>query len=549
MNKLLLVLGFVLSQGIVSISAQQISQDQKLATTAKVWGFLKYYHPQVAKGKFDWDAQLLEILPKVAQAENKEELSKIYLDWISALGEVPLCKKCAKEENQTYFDKNFDLSWIDDADVFTEQLSNKLRFIEQNRFQGKHHYVSVKYKQVGNISLENEPEYNDLDWQNPDMRLLIGFKYWNIIEYFFPYKYQTDQPWEEVLLETIPKLRTAPSEVEFHNALQQMVVKIDDSHGWFISSSDTKTYKLPAFKTKFINEKLVVIGHYKDSLAALSPLIKGDVIVALNDKPIEALIEENLPFAWGSNKASKFRTLNSMVLRFAEKSQGKVKFIRNGEIKEAKINYFPMDDLKPVPSNLVKWKIMDGNIGYVDMGHLMNEEVDAMMDDLMATDGIIFDVRNYPKGTMYNIAAYLIPERRYFYKFIIPDLTYPGRFKWQGGGICGNPKSKSRYKGNITLLVNERTQSHAEFTVMALQAADKVVTVGSKTSGADGNVTRLNLGAGAETNMSGIGIFYPDGTETQRKGIKVDVEVHPTIEGIRAGRDEVLEKALEIAKR
>lgn len=44
--------------------------------------------------------------------------------------------------------------------------------------------------------------------------------------------------------------------------------------------------------------------------------------------------------------------------------------------------------------------------------------------------------------------------------------------------------------------------------------------------------------------ISGIGVFYPDKKPTQRVGILVDVEVRPTLAGIRAGRDEVLEEAV-----
>jgi C-terminal processing protease CtpA/Prc len=44
--------------------------------------------------------------------------------------------------------------------------------------------------------------------------------------------------------------------------------------------------------------------------------------------------------------------------------------------------------------------------------------------------------------------------------------------------------------------------------------------------------------------ISGIGVYYPDGKETQRIGIIPDVEVKPTIEGIKNERDEVLEKAV-----
>jgi C-terminal processing protease CtpA/Prc len=43
-----------------------------------------------------------------------------------------------------------------------------------------------------------------------------------------------------------------------------------------------------------------------------------------------------------------------------------------------------------------------------------------------------------------------------------------------------------------------------------------------------------------------LGVYYPDGTETQRKGVKIDVVIHPSIKGIKEGRDERLEKAIEM---
>jgi len=46
--------------------------------------------------------------------------------------------------------------------------------------------------------------------------------------------------------------------------------------------------------------------------------------------------------------------------------------------------------------------------------------------------------------------------------------------------------------------------------------------------------------------ISGIGVYYPDGRETQRIGIVPDIELKPTIEGIKKGQDEVLQKAIEI---
>ena len=46
--------------------------------------------------------------------------------------------------------------------------------------------------------------------------------------------------------------------------------------------------------------------------------------------------------------------------------------------------------------------------------------------------------------------------------------------------------------------------------------------------------------------ISGLGVYYPDGRETQRVGIVPDVVVQPTIAGVQAGRDEVLERAVQL---
>jgi len=79
---------------------------------------------------------------------------------------------------------------------------------------------------------------------------------------------------------------------------------------------------------------------------------------------------------------------------------------------------------------------------------------------------------------------------------------------------------------------------------MAFRSAPQSVVVGSTTAGADGNVSEIPLPGGARTMISGLGVFYPDKTPTQRVGIIPDIEVRPTIAGIRTGRDELLEEAL-----
>jgi C-terminal processing protease CtpA/Prc len=97
------------------------------------------------------------------------------------------------------------------------------------------------------------------------------------------------------------------------------------------------------------------------------------------------------------------------------------------------------------------------------------------------------------------------------------------------------------------VLIDEISQSQAEYTTMAFRAAGAKV-IGSTTAGADGNVSSIPLPGGLRSMISGIGVFYPDKKPTQRIGIVPDVEVKPTIAGIRAGRDELLEEALKLIR-
>ena len=536
---------FILSS--LNVSAQKITETEKLAATAKVWGFLKYYHPEVAKGKMDWDSQLFTLLPKVEQAQNKEELSKVFSDLIVSLGEIKKCNTCAKQSKKEYFNKNLDLSWTLNQKLFTPELSAKLKFIEENRFQGKQHYVNIPDR-VGNIQITNEIEYPNFDWNNQNLRLLAIFRYWNIVEYFFPYKYQMDQNWETTLEEMVPRFKNPKSEEDYHLAMLELVVKIDDSHGMFITKKTNDYFGLKWIPADFkiIDNKAIITNIYNDSLAKKDDIQINDIITKVNGKPISEIIQGKEKYINASNPAIKIRNSSYAVFN-GSTDKVEMEFTRNGTTKSKTVNRYLYKDFKYEYPKKEKWKILNDNIGYVNMGDLQFKDVESMSKELKSTKAIVFDIRNYPNGTMYLISRFLNSERKQFYKQTMPDLKYPGRYIWGEPKECGL-NQKENYKGKVILLVNEKTQSHAEFTAMALQTANNVTIIGSQTAGADGNISRFELVGGFKTIISGIGIYYPDGRETQRIGIVPNIEVKPTIDGILKGKDEVLDSAITFIK-
>ncbi|WP_020532662.1 S41 family peptidase [Flexithrix dorotheae] len=522
----------------------KLAETEKLAATAQVWGFLKYYHPSVAKGKYNWDEELFKVLPKVKEAESKTQLSQIYINWIDRLGKVKECKNCGNEPELEYFSKNFDLSWMENNKLFTPDLTEKLKFIEDNRHQGKKHYVS-QAKRVRNIIITNEIDYKDFDWQDENLRLLSLFRYWNIVEYFFPYKYQTDTDWEEVLNTMIPKFLYPESETDFHLAMLELIINLDDSHANFfsdITESFWGYYLVPA-GFKLIDNKAVLTRFYDDSLARIDDLRVGDVITKIDDKDVWEVFKEKEKYINGSNVSRK-KYIGSHVIFMGSSGSINIEYTRDGKTHSKSIKRYLRKDFNFNKKERKPFKVLEGNIGYINMGVIKNKDVEEAMEALNDTKAIIFDLRNYPKGTLYSLILHISSKKNNFYKVTYPDLDYPGKFIWRDGNQCGI-NGDLKYLGKIILLVNESSQSHSEFTIMCLQTGDNVTTLGSQTSGADGNVSRFDMVGGFKTAISGIGIFYPDGTETQRKGVKIDIEVKPTIQGIKDGRDEVLEKAIE----
>ena len=521
--------------------------DHKTANFIKVWGFLKYYHPEVAKGKIDWDRHFIDGLGKIQTLQTRSQLNAFYLAWIDKLGQGDKCSNCKIEAPATA-KFNLDMSWLGDSVHFDNQLIEKLTYIQKNRNQKENFYVGST-QGAGNPDFKNEKIYRDSIFPSAGMRLLTLSRYWNMINYFFPYRYQTDQPWKKVLEEMIPKFQSARDTTAYHLAILELTAKIDDSHAKFSTKYTDEHFgqKWMSFKFKIIDHKAVVTGFYNDSLSTASDIRIGDALLSINGKTIEQLLAENARYVGASNPSVKLRDLHHFISHSNADSMV-TQFERDGTISKKTIPMYTFKQLnytwgQDLPRDTIR--VLKGNIGYVNMGNLTKEQVPGLISRLKGTTAIIFDVRNYPKGTLYAIANFLNEKRTPFVMATTPDPKHPGTFI-RSNAVSAGTKNRDHYSGKVILLCNENSQSHAEFTLMALQTAPGVTTIGSQTSGADGNVSLITLPGGFRTYMSGLGIYYPDGRETQRIGIVPDIIVQPTIKGIREGRDEVLEKALEV---
>src|SRR5690606_26512028 len=119
-------------------------------------------------------------------------------------------------------------------------------------------------------------------------------RYWNMIHYFFPYKHLTDKDWNRVLKEYIPIFVNAKNKLDYELACIRLIGEINDTHGFtyvgFNNVQNRRGMFYPPLKVDFIEGQLVVTDYYNPELKTVAQLKIGDVITAIDHKPIQAII-------------------------------------------------------------------------------------------------------------------------------------------------------------------------------------------------------------------------------------------------------------------
>ncbi|MBJ6369846.1 S41 family peptidase [Snuella sedimenti] len=517
-----------------------------LELLGKVWGFLKYYHPEVGKGNYNWDYELFRVLPKYLSVGNKYERDQALIKWIKKYGEIKKCIKC-KETSPNSFLKP-DITWVNDFELNIE-LKGLLKHVYQNRYQGKHFYLSGNNS--GNPKFINEKKYYSISFNDNGYSLLALYRYWNMIHYFYPNKYLTDKNWNHVLKEYIPKFISTKNKLEYELNCLRLISEINDTHATttvgFNNLQNIRGEFFPPFKSQFVEDKLVVTDYYNPELKQVSKINVGDIITHINGKSIKYILDSITPYYPASNKVAKLRDISKDLLR-SNKKEIRIDYISDNIKKQTLL---PLYEKNNVNMKWYKWtgekcyKLLNDNIGYITLEFIKKEDIPIIKEIFKDTKGIIVDIRNYPSAFVpFLLGSYFVSNSTPFVKFLKFNIDNPGEFSFTKALEIKNDNES--YKGNLVVLVNEDSQSQSEYTAMAFRAGNNTTIVGSTTAGADGNVSSIYLPGGLLTRISGIGIYYPDGTETQRVGIIPDIEIKPTIKGIKEGRDELLEKAIEI---
>ena len=526
-----------------------------LETLCRVWGYAKYHHPVFCDTlcRVDIDSALFALLPRVVHADRVIR-NRHLLDWVRSLGDyTPNRVECEQALAPYDLVETADLGWTADTVLLGGELSKlllDLRYAERDenyylRMGTMENELGYRY-----LSLRNEKSYPTPQMDN-GLNLLTLFRLWNVIEYYAPNRSLTLHPWNEVLSTYIPLMGVETDPVRFSRLYFRLIRELNDGHAYAPIEMLFGQRMLPVWPLQA--EGRLFVGHSGDGV-----LERGDEVVAIDGEPLSERLELLREYASRSNEASLREALRLYGL-CTRRDTAEVVRRRAGACDTLRVATVPYGSVSSLydPAQLAQppFRLLADSVGYIYAGTFSREHLAEVVQTLPRTRALIIDLRTYPQNMDIALTALigrsLRTEPVVAWQMVHPTLALPGLFFRQeqllyNGFEEGAARCTEPYKGRVILLVNESTQSNPEYQAMALQSCPQTLTIGSPTSGADGSIVWIPLPRQI-TSFSGFGVLYPDGTQTQTVGVRLDVEVLPTAEGLQAGRDEVLERALSLA--
>lgn len=536
-------------------------QKDSLYKLAKVWGYVKYRHPAVIAGQINWDAELFRVLPRVVQAESEEAVNAVLLDWLNQFPFEQATAETARYYQivqETYPGTENDMSWICDRDFLGKGLCTYLEGLSHTHAgDWSHAYANWDNTSPssGGMDFSKEANWNKaFSAEDDGMRLLGAFRFWNVYEYFSPNVDITRMDWDQALRNAIDDMLEAGDQTGYERALGRLTAQTGDNHVMLETNGGHLLrfygdYFLPCSFLSIDGE--VVVKTVQEGCTALQP---GDVLLAVDGTTMADRIAE-LSDYFPVPEPDKFVNALFYPLLTTADETARVTLLRDGQELTVEVSTGKIYDggVTPTESGLME----DGRIGYIAPATLEEGDLAQLMKTFADTEGLVVDLRQYPAVPIHmDLSEYLIPQPTLYAILELPNIADPGRF-WQmeqyGGagyrekmGWTGDTKEVPLYTGKVVLLMDETSQSQSEFAIMCLRQAPSAVVVGSPSVGADGNAIYISLPGGCRTRFTTMGVLTPEGEQTQRVGVQPDVVCTPTVAGIAAGRDELLEKAVEL---
>jgi C-terminal processing protease CtpA/Prc len=542
------------------VQPEPSGRTDRLTGLFRLWGAIKFFHPWLAYKAVDWDAALLAAIPHAENAATRERYAAAVSGMLAALDDpatrlLPDAAAApAAERNplpsrrilrQGYYPQNprhpsfyyrdWDVRENAGPQVYVLDLPYGLR-------------AAMRTAETVPPTAPAELDQAEQRYEGalPDRlhRLLALARLWSVIRYFFPYHDLMERSWDSLAAEAIPAFETAETWRDYVFAIARLGAHLRDGHvnvGRFWEELGAS----PAIEVKPVEGRPVVTH-----AGGLAGVEAGDVILAVDgEDPAVRLRKFQELQSHATPQAAALWACRHLLAGREPRVRVRLLKADGRETESVLDRTVPVVPRRPRQGPV--YRLLPEGFGYIDLTRLENGEATRALDLVSAAPGLILDLRGYPTQAHAEVAARLT-ERRVARAIVEltewrgPDPAEARRHRyWQQGWLGNRPP----YRGKVAVLIDADAASAAEHACLYFDTAARATFIGSPTAGTNGDVTNTVLPGNIEFAFTGLAVRHADGRQLQRVGVQPHVRAEPTIAGIRAGRDEVLERAVEYLSR
>jgi C-terminal processing protease CtpA/Prc len=380
---------------------------------------------------------------------------------------------------------------------------------------------------------------------------------WNVFEHFYPYfdvaALEGTDDWPAMLRTALREAATDTDAGAFNATLARLVAALHDGHGHVASAAQPSLF-LPPIGWNWVEDNLVVTWADAEKGGGLHP---GDIIQSIDGKPAREVLEA--AEAGVSGATPQWRRTRALTELAGGPKDREVKLetqpldgpAKTVTLQRTAPTYGPGSPYearqKALPEKIAEVR---PGIFYVDLSRIADDDFTAALDRLAAAKGVVFDLRGYPRNVSPIVLQHLTDHTLHSAQWNIPVTTRPHRqgVTWVRSHWTLEPQ-KPRLQGKVAFLTGGGAISYAESYMGIVEAYHLAEIVGGPTAGTNGNVNPFTLPGGYNLSWTGMKVLKHDGSRHHGVGILPTVPVSPTRRGVAAGKDEVLEKGIEVVSR
>ena len=368
---------------------------------------------------------------------------------------------------------------------------------------------------------------------------------WNVFQHFYPYFDVVDADWAGELPRALRGAASAPGECEFVATLRRMVAALDDGHGAVRHPCEGPP-RLPPVRVESVEGRPTVtsVG------AEVQGVRRGDVVLRVNGLSADSLLRAEGELV--SAATPQWRRHSVHVSLLAGRDSLMTVTVQHPEGDTATVQLRRATGPQVLPRALEPVAQVRPGIWYVDLDRVNDAAFQAALPDLARATGLIFDMRGYPSGlNPSSFFSRLIREPGTSAQWNVPVVTRPDRegMRFSTAGRWQLRPVEPYLSAPRVFITDGRAISYAESVMGIVEAYRLGEIVGEATAGTNGNVNPFVLPGGYAVSWTGMQVLKHDGSRHHGVGIHPTVPAQRTRAGVAAGRDELLERAIEVVSR